>query len=178
MKEPMLDSTDSLQVLTHKNVNDICNVMRKQGSKNVKGTPNREQLVSVTAQQHLKLAAFLFHHRWICTFDWEVMGVQEDKVKLLAGKKGLKDNYKNPDMLPEVNKADMARAMEAIEEYLRLYHGVVITPLTYIIRKTRIVQTNSEYSRYVTPDNKMSAKMLNLPQDKNKLLFGAQCLFS
>ena len=34
----------------------------------------------------------------------------------------LKD-YKNPDMLPKVNKANMAGMMEAIREYLRLNNG-------------------------------------------------------
>ena len=48
---------------------------------------NSGQQVSVVAQENLKLAAFIFHHRWRFTFDWEVMGVHEDTVHLLAGQK-------------------------------------------------------------------------------------------
>ena len=58
------------------NVNDICKVVRKLGSNNANGMPERGQQVSVIAQENLKLAPFLFHHRWRCTLDWVIMGVQ------------------------------------------------------------------------------------------------------
>ena len=92
--------------------------MRKSGSKNAIGMPNRGQKVSVIAHKSMKLAAFLFHHRWRCT-DWEIMGVHEDTVHLLAGQKKINREYKDPDVLPKVNKSDMAGTMEAIKEYLR-----------------------------------------------------------
>ena len=57
------------RVLTDKNVDDICNVMRKPGNKNVNGTPNKRQWVSAIAKEKLKLDVFLFHHQWRCTFD-------------------------------------------------------------------------------------------------------------
>ena len=62
-----VDSPERLRVLTDKNVNDIYNVMGKPGGKNADGTPDRGQQVLVIAQENLKLAAFLFHHRWRCT---------------------------------------------------------------------------------------------------------------
>ena len=68
------------------NVDDICNVMRKPGGKNVNGIPNRWQQASVIAQENLKLAVFLFHHRWICTLDWEITGVDEVTVHLMTVK--------------------------------------------------------------------------------------------
>ena len=71
--EQGLDSHERLRVLTDKNINDICNVMRKLCSKNANRMPDREQHVSVIAHENLKLAVFLFHHRGRCTFDWEVM---------------------------------------------------------------------------------------------------------
>ena len=46
------------------------------------------------------------------------MGMYEDRVHLLAGQLRLKDEYKEPDMLPKVDKADMAGTMEAIKKYL------------------------------------------------------------
>ena len=39
---------------------------------------------------------------WRCTFDWEVMEVNEDRVHLLAGQKKLEDKYKDPDVLPKI----------------------------------------------------------------------------
>ena len=72
VREQRLDNPNRLRVLTEKNVDDICNVVRKPGGKNADGTPNRGQQVSVIAQENLKLKAFLFHHRWRCTLDWEI----------------------------------------------------------------------------------------------------------
>ena len=57
--EQGLDSSERLRVLTDKNVDDICNVMRKPGSKNDDRTPIRGQQVSVIAQENLKLAYFI-----------------------------------------------------------------------------------------------------------------------
>ena len=51
----------------------------------------------------------------------------------------MKDEYKDTGMQPQVNKADLAVTMEAIEKYLRKFCGVVRVPLAYIIRETIIV---------------------------------------
>ena len=81
---------------------------------------NRGQQVSVTAQENLKLAAFLFHHRWRYIFDWEVMGVHEDTVYLLEGQNWLKDEYEDSGILPKVNKANMARPSKSISDHVML----------------------------------------------------------
>ena len=47
-------------LITDKNVYDICNVMRKLGSKNANGMHDRRQQVSVIAQENLKLVTFLY----------------------------------------------------------------------------------------------------------------------
>ena len=80
IKEQGLNSHERLRVLPDKNINDICNVMRKLGNKNVNRMPNRGQQVSIIAQENLKLAAFLFHHRWKCAFDSDNTGMSEDTV--------------------------------------------------------------------------------------------------
>ena len=107
-----LDSPERLWALTNKNVDDTCNVMRTPGGKNADRTPNRGQQVSVKAQKKLKLATFLFHYRWRCTFNWEETWVHEDTVYLIAGQKNLKEKYKNPSMLQKINKSDTAWTME------------------------------------------------------------------
>ena len=43
------------------------------------------------------------------------MGVSKDTVHLLVSQKMLKDEYKDPDVLPKANKTDMAGMMEAIK---------------------------------------------------------------
>ena len=103
IREQGLDSLDRLRVLSGKNVDDICNVMRKPGSKNANGMLNRGQQVSVIAQENLKLAAFLFHHRWRFTLDWKMTEIDKGTVHILAGQKKLKDGYKDPDVLPKIN---------------------------------------------------------------------------
>ena len=94
----------------------------------------------VIAQKNLKLSAFLFHHRWRYTLDWETLEVDEGTVHLLAGQKKLEDEYKDSNMLPKINKSDMAETMESIEEYLRSCHGIVKAPLACVKRKTITVQ--------------------------------------
>ena len=91
------------------------------------------------------------------------MEIKEDTLCLMTGQKKLKDEYKDPGMLPKINKSDMAGTMEVIKEYLRLHHGVVRAPLAYIIRKTISVQTYGDYPTSATSDNEMIARMLHLP---------------
>ena len=91
------------------------------------------------------------------------------RMCLLHGQKRLEDEYKYADVLPKVNRADLAGTMEYIKEHLRLFHGVVRTPLAYIIKKIIIVQTYGDYPAYATPDNEMIARMLHLPPNKNRL---------
>ena len=67
------------------------------------------------------------------------MGVSEDTGHLLVGQKRLEDDYKDPDILPKVNKTDMEGRMEAIEEYLKSCHGVARAPVAYIIWKIILV---------------------------------------
>ena len=55
VREHGLNSPDRLRVLTDNNVNDICNVVRKSGSKNANRTRQRAAC-SVIAQKNLKLA--------------------------------------------------------------------------------------------------------------------------
>ena len=55
--------------------------------------------------------------------------------------KKLKDEYKDPDMLPKINKFDMTGMMEAIEEHLRSCQCVMKAPLAHVIRKTILSQT-------------------------------------
>ena len=137
--EQGLDSPEGLQVLTDKNVDDICNTMRKPGGKNANGMCGRGQQVSVLVQENLKLAFFLFHHKWRCILEWEMTGVNENRLCLMTGQKKLKDEYKDLDMLPKINKSDMVGMMEAIEEYRRLHHEVIRAPFSYIIRKPKTV---------------------------------------
>ena len=69
-----------------------------------------------------------------------------------------------------VNKADMARMLEAIEEYLRSYQGVVKDPLAYTIRKTILVQTYGDYPLYAFHDDAMIIRVAHVPPHKKKLL--------
>ena len=72
LREQGVESAERLRVLTNKNVDDICNVMRKPGHNDANGMHDKGQQVSIITQENLKLAAFLFHHRWRCTLDWEL----------------------------------------------------------------------------------------------------------
>ena len=64
----------------------------------------------------------------------------------MTGQKKCRDYYKDPIMLPKINKSNMTGMMEVIKEYLRSCQGVIRAPLVYIIRNTIIVQTYDDYS--------------------------------
>ena len=85
-----------------KNVDDICNIVRKPYGKNTNVMPDSGQQISVVAQENLKPAVFLVYHWWRFIHDWEDMRFSED-----------------PDMLPKVVKANMAVTTDVIKEYLR-----------------------------------------------------------
>ena len=51
--------------------------------------------------------------------------MNEDTLYIISGQKKLEDEYRDANVLPKINKSDMARTMEAIKKYLRLcivYH--------------------------------------------------------
>ena len=89
--------------------------------------------------------------------------MHEDTVHLQAGQKKLKNEYKDPDMLPKVNKSDMAGTMEAIKECLRSHLGVIKAPLAYVIRKNIKVNVYGNYLMYVTRVDEMITRMLHFP---------------
>ena len=98
------------------------------------------------------------------------MEVNEDILCLMAGQKKLEDKYKDPNVMPKINKPDMEGTMKTIKEYLRLCLGVIQAPFSHVIRKTIIVQTYGNYSTCETPDSEMIARMLQLPIEKNEAL--------
>ena len=61
IKEQGLDNPNRLRVLTNKNVDDICNFVRKPGGKNANRTWDRVHQVSVIAQENLNLAEVEMH---------------------------------------------------------------------------------------------------------------------
>ena len=98
------------------------------------------------------------------------MGVHEDTVQPPAGQNKFKDEYKDTDEMPKMNKSDMGGTMEVIKEYLKSCHIVIRAPLAYDIRKTILVKAYGEYHKHTTPDDEIIARILHLPPDKNKLL--------
>ena len=64
----------------------------------------------------------------------------------------------------------MAGMIESIKKHLRSHSGVVRAPLSYITKKTIIVQTHGNYPMYATPDDNIITMKLHLPPEKNKLL--------
>ena len=55
---------------------------------------------------------------------------------------------------------------------LRSHHGVEKPGLVYVVMKTITVQTYGDYTKYGTHHDKLINRILNLPPDKNKVLFG------
>ena len=60
--------------------------------------------------------------------------------------------------------------MESIKEYLRLCCIVIQAPLSYVIRRTIMLQAYGHYPTYATPNDEIFTRMLHLPSEKNKSL--------
>ena len=58
VREHGLNSPDRLQALNDKNVDDICDVMKKPGGKNANRMPDKGQQVSDKDEENVKLADF------------------------------------------------------------------------------------------------------------------------
>ena len=76
----------------------------------------------------------------------------------------LENEYKEPDMLPKINKSDMEGIVEAIKECLKSNHDIEKAQLACIVRKMIIPKTNGNYLLYATSNEKMITKMLHLPK--------------
>ena len=63
VREQRLDSPERLRVLTDKNVNNICNFFIKQRWQECQCDAQQGAASLRIAQESLKLAIFLFHHR-------------------------------------------------------------------------------------------------------------------
>ena len=107
-----------MRAITGENIDDICNFVRKSGSKNANRMPNRWQQISVIVQENLELATLPFHHKWRCTVDLEITGVHDGTLCLMAGRKKHKGKYKTPDAWLKINKSNMAGMIETIKENL------------------------------------------------------------
>ena len=148
-------------------VNKVCNLIEKLDEKNANGTPNKWHQISVMAQKWLNGIAFLFPHQLTCTYNGEVTKVQEDTICNLSYQKKLKDEYKGPDVLPKVNKANMTGTIKDIKEYLISHCNVKRAPLIYIIKKTITVQTYGIYPWFATPPTNDCQDAV--PTDRTKL---------
>ena len=56
--------------------------------------------------------------------EWDIKDVLNETVWDQTDQKKFDSKYKDPDILPKVNKADMVERMVAIKEYLRSCHSV------------------------------------------------------
>ena len=87
----------------------------------------------------------------------------------------LETKYKDPVALHMVNNA--TGMIETIKQYLRSCYGVEKTPLAHIVRnmvivrKMVIVQRYGNHLQYMTPNDKMIARMLHLPKDSNRICY-------
>ena len=89
----------------------------------------------------------------------------EDTVSLISGQNRLKDDYKDTDMSPKVNKADIARHQR--EPQIMSWCCKSTSSINHC--KPIKVQTYDDYSKCADPDDKMITSMLHLHPDKNKL---------
>ena len=152
VQEHCLNSSDQLHILTDKNADDIFNVMRKSDS-------------NIKCQFWLRrtCGCFSIPSQVALHLRLEVKEVQEETVSKFRSQMKLVDEQKDPDLLPKVNKTNMAGMIEAIKTYLSSCYGVKRMPLTYIIRKTIVIQTDITYLQCTI------TMMLHLPMEQNKL---------
>jgi hypothetical protein len=89
--------------------------------------------VSLHAEKNLKLACFYLKHHYGVSRVVLPVEITLVNVRALIGLRLSEEKYKDPKDKPKISNKDCPKTMEAIEEYLRAYHGETGIPLAYVI---------------------------------------------
>lgn len=163
---------DELRLLTDAEVTNLCKVVRRPGGTIAGPAPagggvavqitNPGTSVSLRAENNLKLACFYLKHRYRVSRVVLPVEITLVNVRALIGLRLSEEKYKDPKDKPKISNKDWPKTMEAIEEYLRAYHGETGIPLAYVIRREVLAPAEEPVDGYSDVTDEMIARAPHL----------------
>ena len=92
--------------------------------------------VNAIADSNLMLSVYLIKHRYRVSIDVTFVDVTLAEVMKLAGQREInKDSTEGSVATPTVHTKYWSKTLKGLEGYIRTFHGVNGTPLSYAVRK-------------------------------------------
>ena len=165
-----VDSIDELKFLNDKEVEGLCNNIRKPGGMmpnpdaGAQGEPamirNPEQGVSARAENNLKLCCYFIRHCERISRSVTVDQITLANIRALHDLRDAEINHIDPEPMPKLmDSKNWPKTMEGIVEYLRGCLGVTKIPLSYVVRDhiEATPEANDPETNYDTPQDEMIA---------------------
>jgi hypothetical protein len=136
---------EELESLEDKAVERLCQALKKPGGTvpNPKAgapgapaqIPNPGFIVSIKAEEKLKLAAYLVCHQRRISCPATVAAIIVKAVRKFKEMKVAEESHKDPTEKPIINEKNWQRTLDDVEEYLRNHLGQTHILLSYVVRK-------------------------------------------
>lgn len=136
-----IDELDELKVLTDKEVENLCKVVRRPGGTIADPAnpgqliPNPGHQVSMRAENNLKLACYYVRHQERVSRTPQAIGITLQNVRRLRNLRDVEESHSDPEDSPKIDAENWPKTLEALEEYLRGFLGTDDVPLSYVIRE-------------------------------------------
>ena len=166
-----VNSIDELKFLNDKEVEGLCNNIRKPGgmmpnpNAGVQGEPamirNPGQGVSARAENNLKLCCYFIRHRERISRSVTADQITLANVRALRDLRDAETDHVDHEPTPKLmDSKNWPKTIEGIVEYLRGCLGVTKIPLSYVVRDHIEVtpEANDPETNYDTPQDEMIAR--------------------
>ena len=150
VNEQAIDSVKELRLLSDKEVENLCKVVRRPGGTipnpnagqaGAPGTlPNPGIPIALRAENNMKLAAYWCRFRSKTSRATGPNDIELDPIRQMRDLREWEEAHE--DTKPQdniINAKDWHKTLEALEEYLRGCLGVTQIPLAYVIRKDEAI---------------------------------------
>ena len=144
--DQQIDTVIELGLLQDDDIETLCKVVRRPGGTIPNPVGDEPQLVpdpgvpvSLRAETNLKLAAYWVRHQGRISRQPTAVNITLDNVRKLRELRDLEKEYEAPTDTPKIDDKDWTKTLEGLAEYLRAYPGETKIPLSYVIRKNRVV---------------------------------------
>ena len=165
-----LNSLEEIGLLTDGEVVNLCKALRKPGGMVANPdaalpnqpamVPNQGLMVSMKAENNLKLACYYLHHHKRMSRMTIAAQITLDDVCGIHDLKLQQDSHKDPVDTPNINMKDWAKTMEDLREYLCGHLGITKVPLSYVVRENEAVldEADDPSTNYSTVYEEMVAR--------------------
>ena len=128
------DTAEDYAMLTDDEAMNVCKITRRPGGTDANGDANAGIMVSLKAENNLKLLCFYFRYRERTSRPLTVNLATQETIRGYAARAHLEDAASDPEP-PELTFKNWTRTVDVIEEYLRNCLGTTKIPLAYVIRE-------------------------------------------